>query len=44
MTDQDAVLDPIEQDQDNQPGTGLVLPNQRLPQQLYLLTDHRPGG
>lgn len=43
MTDQDAVLDPIEQDQDSQPGTGLVLPNQRLPQQLYLLPiNNRP--
>lgn len=37
MSDQDVVLDPVDDDQTSQPGTGLVLPNQRLPQKLYLL-------
>ncbi len=43
MTDHDAVPDYIEQDRDGQPGTGLVLPSQRLPDKLYLLPiNNRP--
>lgn len=37
MSDQDVVLDSADDDQTSQPGTGLVLPNQRLPQKLHLL-------
>ncbi|HIZ50087.1 MAG TPA: hypothetical protein IAA18_03305, partial [Candidatus Pseudomonas excrementavium] len=43
MTDQDAVPDYIEQQGSDQPGTGLVLPDKRLPQKLYLLPiNNRP--
>src|SRR5690606_41334139 len=43
MTDQDDVPDYIEQQRSDQPGTGLVLPDQRLPQKLYLLPiNNRP--
>lgn len=43
MTDQDAVPDYIEQQSSDQPGTGLVLPDKRLPQKLYLLPiNNRP--
>src|SRR5690606_9551014 len=43
MTDQDDVREYIEQDSNHQPGTGLVLPDQRLPQKLYLLPiNNRP--
>ena len=37
MIDQNAEQDHIEQDQDDHPGTGLAVPDQRLPQKLYLL-------
>ncbi len=37
MIDQNAEQDYIEQDQDDHPGTGLAVPDQRLPQKLYLL-------
>ncbi|SDS39911.1 ATP dependent PIM1 peptidase. Serine peptidase. MEROPS family S16 [Halopseudomonas litoralis] len=37
MTDQDAVPDYIEQEQADHPGTGLAVPDQRLPNKLYLL-------
>ena len=37
MIDQNAEQDYIEQDQDDQPGTGLVVPDRHLPQKLYLL-------
>ena len=37
MIDQDAVQDYIEQEHEDQPGTGLAVPDQRLPHKLYLL-------
>lgn len=43
MIDNDALPDDIEQEETSQPGTGLVIPSQRLPDKLYLLPiNNRP--